>query len=172
MVNSFPDTVDAGQLLREWSWQENVCRIYASDTHPRTRSVGSPSASTATPPSMCGGGAAYLVKARRNALGYQPVDVGLFVDQGYIGERPADDAAEHSIQLEVIKLPEARHDFVLLPQRRVVEHPFAWAAHFRRLARDYKRLPETVVGLRFLGLCLPDAPAIGYCCRAQSITRF
>jgi transposase len=26
----------------------------------------------------------------------------------------------------------------------------AWAARFRRLARDYERLPETLAGLHFL----------------------
>jgi transposase len=32
----------------------------------------------------------------------------------------------------------------------VVERSFAWAARFRRLARDYERLPETFARLRFL----------------------
>jgi transposase len=32
----------------------------------------------------------------------------------------------------------------------VVERSFAWAARFRRLARDYERLPETVAGLHVL----------------------
>ncbi|MSS71487.1 MAG: IS5/IS1182 family transposase, partial [Candidatus Latescibacteria bacterium] len=27
---------------------------------------------------------------------------------------------------------------------------FAWAARFRRLAKDYERLPETVAGLYFV----------------------
>lgn len=44
-----------------------------------------------------------------------------YVDQGYTGERPAAAAAAHGIQLEVVKLPEAKHGFVLLPRRWVVE---------------------------------------------------
>jgi transposase len=32
----------------------------------------------------------------------------------------------------------------------VVERSFAWLARFRRLARDYERLPETVAELTFL----------------------
>lgn len=38
-----------------------------------------------------------------------------YVDQGYTGEQPAADAAAHGIQLEVVKLPEAKRGFVLLP---------------------------------------------------------
>jgi transposase len=44
-----------------------------------------------------------------------------FVDQGYTGDQPAQDAAAHGIHLEVVKLPEAKNGFVLLPRRWVVE---------------------------------------------------
>jgi transposase len=77
-----------------------------------------------------------------------------YVDQGYTGERPAQDAAAHGLQLEVIKLPEAKKGFVLLPRRWVVERSFGWAARFRRLARDYERLPETLAGLHFLAFAI------------------
>jgi transposase len=50
---------------------------------------------------------------------------------------------------------EAKRGFVLLPKRWVVERSFAWAARFRRLARDYERLPATLAGLHFLAFaCL------------------
>jgi transposase len=77
-----------------------------------------------------------------------------FVDQGYTGDRPAQDAARHGIDLIVVKLPEAKKGFVLLPKRWVVERSFAWTARFRRLARDYERLPETLVGLHFLAFAI------------------
>jgi transposase len=77
-----------------------------------------------------------------------------YVDQGYTGEQPAQDAANHGIQLEVIKLPEAKKGFVLLPRRWVVERSFAWAARFRRLARDFERLSETLAGLHFLAFAM------------------
>jgi len=77
-----------------------------------------------------------------------------FVDQGYTGEQPAQDAQAHGLQLEVIKLPEAKKGFVLLPRRWVVERSFAWATRFRRLARDYERLPETLAGLHFLAFAI------------------
>lgn len=73
-----------------------------------------------------------------------------FVDQGYTGDDPAMAAAEQGITLEVVKLPEAKRGFVLLPRRWVVERSFAWKTRFRRLVRDYERLPETVAGLHFL----------------------
>jgi transposase len=78
-----------------------------------------------------------------------------FVDQAYTGRDPEVAAAEHGIQLEVVRLPEAKRGFVLLPRRWVVERSFAWASRFRRLARDYERLPETVAGLHFVAFaCL------------------
>jgi len=64
-----------------------------------------------------------------------------YVDQGYTGEKTAEDARDHGIRLEVVKLPEAKRGFVLLPRRWLVERSFAWASRFRRLARDYERLP-------------------------------
>jgi transposase len=77
------------------------------------------------------------------------------VDQGYSGEEPATAAATHGIRLDVVKLPEAKRGFVLLPRRWVIERSFAWAARFRRLAKDYERLPATVEGLYFLAFaCL------------------
>jgi transposase len=73
-----------------------------------------------------------------------------YVDQGYTGEAAANDAEAHGIQLEVVRLSEAKRGFVLLPRRWVVERSFGWLARFRRLARDYERLPETLRGLHFL----------------------
>ena len=73
-----------------------------------------------------------------------------FVDQGYTGAQPVQDAAAVGIRLEVVKLADAKHGFVLLPRRWVVERSFGWTARFRRLARDYERLPTTLAGLHFL----------------------
>jgi transposase len=73
-----------------------------------------------------------------------------FVDQGYTGQEPAAEAAAHGVELEVVKLADAKRGFVLLPRRWVVERSFGWAARFRRLARDYERLPSTLAGLHWL----------------------
>ena len=40
-----------------------------------------------------------------------------FVDQGYTGDQAAEDAAAHSIDLIVVKLPETKKGIVLLPRR-------------------------------------------------------
>ena len=73
-----------------------------------------------------------------------------FVDQGSTGDAAADAANEHGSRLEVVKLPEAKRGFVLLPRRRVVERSFAWTTRFRRLVRDYERLPGTLAGLHLV----------------------
>jgi transposase len=84
-----------------------------------------------------------------------------YVDQGYTGDRAAEAAKARGIELMVVKLPEAKKGFVLLPRRWVVERSFAWAARFRRLTRDYERLPETLAGLHLLVfVCLMLARAV------------
>ena len=89
-----------------------------------------------------------LVKDVQEVTG-ENVEVA-FVDQGYTGEEPAEQAARQGVRLIVVKLEEAKRGFVLLPRRWVVERSFAWAARFRRLARDYERLPSTLTGLHWL----------------------
>lgn len=73
-----------------------------------------------------------------------------YVDQGYTGENAAQAAEKHGVRLEVVKHTEAKRGFVLLPRRWVVERSFAWAARFRRLARDYERLAKTLAALHYL----------------------
>ena len=88
----------------------------------------------------------------------EPVKIA-FVDQGYTGEQPAMEAAQQGIELEVVKHHEAKRGFVLLPRRWVVERSFAWAARFRRLARDYERLASTLAAylwLAFVSIMLPS----------------
>jgi transposase len=50
----------------------------------------------------------------------------------------------------VVKHEEAKRGFVLLPRCWVVERDFAWASRFRRLVKDYKRLPTVLAGLHFV----------------------
>lgn len=96
---------------------------------------------------------AILAEAVQDATG-EHVDL-VYVDQGYTGEEAAAAAAAHGIELHVVKLPETKHGFVLLPHRWVAERSFAWKTRFRRLVRDYERLQETVAGLHLVAFsCL------------------
>jgi transposase len=94
-----------------------------------------------------------LVQAVQQASG-ESVEVA-YVDQGYTGEKAAKEAEARGMSLEVVRHEEAKRGFVLLPRRWVVERDFAWASRFRRLAKDYERLPATLAGLHFVAFaCL------------------
>lgn len=93
-----------------------------------------------------------LAKQVQEATGHN-VQIA-YVDAGYTGEKAADAAEGEGIRLEVVKLPGAKRGFVLLPRRWVVERSFAWAARFRRLARDYERLPQTLAGLHLVAFAI------------------
>jgi hypothetical protein len=82
MVMGLPDPAEAPALLRDWGWQENVYRIYATD-NPPPNAVGWFALGIHRFASTDGAAAAlpYFAAARRSATGYQPVDVGLFADQ-------------------------------------------------------------------------------------------
>lgn len=77
-----------------------------------------------------------------------------YVDQGYTGDVPTQAAADHGIQLEVVKLPQAKRGFVLLPRRWVVERDFGWMSLFRRRARDQERLAEVLKGFHLVAFMI------------------
>ena len=54
------------------------------------------------------------------------------------------------LELRMVQLPEANKGFVLLPRRWVVERSFARLARFRRLSRDFERMPEVLASLHFV----------------------
>jgi transposase len=94
-----------------------------------------------------------LAEAVQEATG-ESVELA-YVDEGYTGERAAEEAEAHGMRLEVVKHEEAKRGFVLLPRRWVVERDFAWASRFRRLVKDYERLPTVLAGLHFVAFaCL------------------
>jgi transposase len=84
-----------------------------------------------------------------------------FVDQGYTGEEPAGEARANRVELVVVKHTEAKRGFVLLPRRWVVERSFGWLGRFRRLARDYERLTETLAGWHWLAFLTVLLPRLG-----------
>ncbi len=55
----------------------------------------------------------------------------------------------------MVKLPEAKRGFVLLPRRWMVERSFAWATRCRRLVKDYESYASTLAGLHIVAfVCL------------------
>ena len=86
-----------------------------------------------------------------------------YVDQGYTGEWAANAAKTEGIALHVVRLPEAKRGFVLLPRRWVVERSFAWATRCRRLVKDYERYATTLASfhvIAFIGYMLKHAPQL------------
>jgi transposase len=77
-----------------------------------------------------------------------------YVDQGYTGEQAAEAAKKQKIELAVVKLPQAKRGFVLLPRRWVGERSFAWLTRFRRLAKDYERLASTLKGMHLAAFAI------------------
>ena len=65
-----------------------------------------------------------------------------YVDQGYAGPQAEEATAPHGIALEVVKLPEARRGFVLVPRRWVVERTFAWKTRFVGWSRIMSACPK------------------------------
>jgi transposase len=72
-----------------------------------------------------------LAEAVQEASG-ESVDLA-YVDQGHTGQRPAEEAQAHAISVEVVKHPESKHGFVLLPRRWVVERTNAWQNAHKKL---------------------------------------
>jgi hypothetical protein len=146
---------------RPGPWRPGVRRGTPGRSAPRCKGVDTPGhlvARTVTP-------SGEQERAQVGALAgvVQAVTGGqvarTFADQGYPGEDPARAAAEHGIDLEVVRLPEAKCGFVLPPRRWVVVlHSFARLAprpplrapakHARWCAFHRLRLPHARRGGR------------------------
>ena len=61
----------------------------------------------------------------------------IWADGGYQGQF-VDKAAEHGIDVEIIKRNTDVAGFEVLPRRWVVERTFAWLGLCRRLSKDYE----------------------------------
>ena len=90
----------------------------------------------------------------------------IFADGGYQGQLIATAQSAWGIVVEVVKKPAEQIGFAVLPRRWVVERTFSWLLRWRRLVRDYERLPETheamvkwaMVGLMLNRLAPPPGP--------------
>jgi len=52
--------------------------------------------------------------------------------------------------LEIVKRDDGEKGFKVLPKRWVVERTFAWLSSYRRLSKDYERLPRNSEGMIYL----------------------
>lgn len=67
----------------------------------------------------------------------------IWVDGGYSGHLVNWVAAQFKFCLAVVLRPKETRKFVLLPHRWVVERPFSWLNHSRRLSKSYEHLTST-----------------------------
>ncbi|MDQ2760085.1 MAG: IS5 family transposase [Actinomycetota bacterium] len=92
--------------------------------------------------------------------------IHIFADGGYSGQLLAVAKSAWQIVVEIVKKPVGQVGFAVLPRRWVVKRTFSWLLRWRRLARDYERLPETheaivkwaIVGLMLNRLAPPPGP--------------
>jgi transposase len=70
-----------------------------------------------------------------------PSIVLVWADGGYAGKLVAWVAQSCRIMLEIVRKPEGQRTFEVLPRRWVVERTLSWLMRWRRLDRDYERLP-------------------------------
>lgn len=145
-------TLQSSPASGHWAGYEGAKRQRGSKGHMAVDTRGHLLALHVTPANEQGRAQVGQLAMQVQEVTGEAVDV-VVVAQGYTGAYPAQ-AAAHGMHLEVVKLPEAKHGFVLLPRRWVVERSFGWAARFRRLARDYERLPATLAGLHFLAFAI------------------
>jgi putative transposase len=69
----------------------------------------------------------------------------IFADGGYAGKLIEWVACifESRVRLEIVPKLEGQHEFKVLRWRWIVERTFGWLGRYRRLSKDYERLPET-----------------------------
>lgn len=74
----------------------------------------------------------------------------IFADGGYAGQLIAWVQATCGWLLEIVK--KTAPGFEVLPKRWIVERTFAWLTRYRRTARDYELLPETVEAMTYAAM--------------------
>jgi transposase len=87
----------------------------------------------------------------------QPGVRHVFADGGYAGRLVAVAKSAWAITVELVRKPAGQRGFAVLPRRWVVERTFAWMMRWRRLVRDYERLPashEALVRWAMVGIML------------------
>jgi len=76
----------------------------------------------------------------------------IWADGGYAGQLI--DGLKETCQwaLEIVKRSDDQTGFAVLPRRWVVERTFGWLGRYRRLSKDYERLPQTSEGMIYAAM--------------------
>lgn len=146
---TLPSTPESGHR----AGYDGAKRKRGSKVHLAVDTLGHVSALRMTPADAQDRAQVGPLLAEVQELTRQTVEVA-YVDQGYTGQTPADEAAEQGICLEVVKLAAAKRGFVLLPGRWVVERDFGWLSRFRRFACDQERLADMLQGFHLLAFIM------------------
>jgi transposase len=85
------------------------------------------------------GGATIFKRAHKRFPSFRCV----FADGAYAGRLVEKAKRYWKIAVEVVSKPPGQRGFAVLPRRWVVERTLSWLVRWRRLVRDYERLPET-----------------------------
>ena len=94
-----------------------------SKTHMAVDTIGDPLALLVTPANEQDRDHMQQLTQKIQEVTGEPVEVA-FADEGYTGEKAAQAAEGEGSRLEVIKLPDVKKSFVLLPRHWVVERSF------------------------------------------------
>lgn len=151
----FPDPVEAARLLREWGWQENAYRNFASDNPPRD-AVGWVELSYHRFATADGAAAAlpYYAEARGAGTALRPINLGLFGDQAAAVAGPAFNGQELTIYarrgnvliratgIAPVGDPTADMiDVALIPLLRLIDEPRLVSPEFFALLPNQNHVP-------------------------------
>ena len=67
----------------------------------------------------------------------------ILVDAGYRAEWLVELEREYGIEIQIVEKPANQQGFVVHKLRWIVERSIAWWGRYRRLVRDYERLPQS-----------------------------
>src|SRR5215207_7415660 len=94
-----------------------------------------------------------LAEAVQEATG-ESVELA-YVDEGYTGERPAEEAQAHGMRLEVVKHEEAKRAFVLLPRRWGCGARFRLGIAVTAVGEGLREAAHHIGGVALRRVCLP-----------------
>ena len=76
----------------------------------------------------------------------------VLADGGYTGKLAGWIKEKFHWILQIVKRPEERKGFVLLPRRWVVERTFSWFNQYRRLSKDYEYMTNTSESMIYVAM--------------------